>query len=197
MSLKRVGFFGGTFDPIHFGHLNLAISIKEATKLDHIYFSPAHFSPEKKDQLPTASKKARKEMTQLAIEGIEGFSLLEEELDREGPSYTIDTIQNLIAEHPQVQFHLILGEDILEGLLQWKEIEKLLELAPPLVGTRSGAQIPQLTPQVHQAIEKGKIEVSPMEISSTALRERLFQKKFSGHLVPSKVLDYIEMHKLY
>lgn len=194
---KRFGFFGGTFDPIHFGHINLAINILEKRQLDHIFFSPANFSPEKEGKLQVAPKKARKEMTQLAIQGIPQFSLLELELEREGPSYTIDTIRQLIALHPGAQFHLILGEDILEGLPLWKEVEELLNLAPPLMGSRPGAKIPKLPLPIREAVDKGMTLIAPMEICSTDLRERLAQKKYCGHLIPSKVLDYIHAHQLY
>lgn len=195
--MKRFGFFGGTFDPIHLGHLNLARSLLEKHHLDHVFFSPANFSPEKGSVPPKASTKDRKAMVQLAIEGIEEFSLIDLELEREGPSYTIDTIQFLMKEYPEEQFYLILGEDVLEGLPRWKEIDTLLELAPPLVGTRPNAKIPKLPPLIQKTIEKGKTAITPMEISSTDLREGLSQKKAYTDLIPPKVLDYIHTHRLY
>lgn len=195
--MKRIGFFGGTFDPIHFGHLNLAINILEKHHLDHIFFSPANFSPTKGDALPISPNWARKEMTQMAIEDIPQFSLLTLEMEREGPSYTIDTIKELIQQDPRAEFHLILGEDVLEGLPRWKQVEELLNIAPPLTGTRPGAKLPTLPLLIREAVDKGKTDIASMDISSTDLRERLIQKKYCGHLIPAKVLDYIHTHELY
>lgn len=195
--MRKVGFFGGSFDPIHFGHLNLAINILEKKHLDHIFFCPANYSPAKGGNTPIAKNKARKEMTQLAIEGMSSFSLLDTELNREGPSYTIDTIQLLIKQNPHTTFHLILGEDALIGLASWKEISLLLQLARPLIGTRKSDPIPPLPLELQEIVEQGRVPISTMEISSTQLRLRLKQKKYCGHLVPDKVLSYIEAHEVY
>lgn len=195
--MKHAGFFGGTFDPIHFGHLNLAINLLEIHQLDHIYFSPANFSPTKQTTLPVSPNKARKEMTRLAIEGIEQFSLLDIEMEREGPSYTIDTIRDLIKRHKGVQFHLILGEDVLEGLPQWKEVEELLKLAPPLTGTRALDKLPELPQVIRKMVDQGRTDIPSMDISSTDLRKRLSKKMYCGHLIPAKVLDYIHAHDIY
>lgn len=195
--MKRIGFFGGTFDPIHFGHLNLAINLLEKHHLDHIFFSPANFSPTKGEALPISPNWARKEMTEIAIKGISHFSLLTLEMEREGPSYTIITIRELIRQHPSSQFHLILGEDILEGLPRWKEVEELLKIAPPFTGTRTGAKLPVLPLAIREAVDNGRTDIASMDISSTELRKRLIQKKYCGHLIPAKVLDYIQAHALY
>ncbi|NGX26234.1 MAG: putative nicotinate-nucleotide adenylyltransferase [Chlamydiae bacterium] len=194
---RKVGFFGGTFDPIHFGHLNLALQILEIHKLDQIFFSPANFSPEKGESPPTAPKKARKEMVELAIEEIPEFTVIDIELEREGPSYTIDTIKLLQKQMPEVEFYLILGEDILKGLPRWKDVEKLLEMAPPLVGGRHKADSPDLPELIQKKIHKGRTPIPSMEISSTELRTLLHQKKYCGQWIPAKVLDYIHKHKLY
>jgi len=193
----KIGFFGGTFDPIHFGHLNLALQIKEAHKLDQVFFSPANFSPEKRGSHPLAPKKARKEMVELAIEDVPEFTLLDIELEREGPSYTIDTIEFLQEKYKEAQFFLILGEDILSGLPRWKEIERLLTIAPPLVGGRPNAVEPGLPPELDKIIQEGRTSIPSMDISSTELRELLNQKKYCGQWIPAKVLDYIHQHQLY
>lgn len=195
--MKRVGFFGGTFDPIHFGHLNLAINLLEKRLLDQVLFSPASVSPEKTVNPPIASKEARKEMTALAIEDIPEFSLFELELKQEGPSFTIDAIEHLKKESSDVQFYLVLGEDVLPGLPNWKSVRELLKLAPPLVGTRPYDKPIHLPSDLLTYIDKGRVDTPMMEISSTGLRERLLQKKYCGHLVPAKVLDYIRAHGLY
>ncbi len=197
LSRRRVGFFGGTFDPIHLGHLNLALNVLEKHKLDQILFCPANFSPEKEGNLPTATKEQRKEMVEIAIKAIPDFSLLENELRREGPSYTIDTIKQLIAENPDTDFFLILGDDIISGLPKWRGIHELLKLAPPIVGTRLRDEISHLPTGIRKVIEGGVSTIPLMEISSSDVRERLIQKKVCQHLVHAKVLDYIKEKKLY
>lgn len=194
---RRIGFFGGTFDPIHFGHLNLAVQIKEAHQLDQVFFSPANFSPEKTGAPPLAPKKARREMVEIAIADVKEFTLLDIELEREGPSYTIDTIEFLLQKYPDTEFFLILGEDILPGLPKWKDVDRLITLAPPLVGCRPGAKQPLLPSHLEKAIAEGRTIIPSMDISSTELRELLHQKKYCGQWIPSKVLDYIHQHQLY
>jgi len=193
----KIGFFGGTFDPIHFGHLNLALHILETHKLDQIFFSPANFSPEKGESRPLAPKKARKEMVELAIEDVPEFTLIDLELEREGPSYTIDTIEHLKNNYPNANFYLILGGDIIKGLEKWKEIDRLLQMAPPLVGGRPHLQDNFISESIQKKIKEGETTIPSLEISSTDVRERLSQKKSCTHLVPGKVLDYIEEHGLY
>ncbi|NGX59908.1 MAG: putative nicotinate-nucleotide adenylyltransferase [Chlamydiae bacterium] len=193
----KIGFFGGTFDPIHFGHLNLALHILEKHQLDQVFFSPANFSPEKGGGPPAAPKKARKEMVEIAIEEVSEFTVIEIELEREGPSYTIDTIEQLQKQMPGIQFYLILGEDILPGLPNWKDVERLLEMAPPLVGGRPKALTPQLPSVIQEKIDKGQTPIPSMDISSTELRELLHQKKYCRQWIPAKVLDYIHKHGLY
>lgn len=193
----KVGFFGGTFDPIHFGHLNLALSILEANQLKQVFFSPANYSPEKKKNPPIAPKEARKEMIELAIEDIPEFTVIEDEIEREGPSYTIDTIRALEKRHPHMQFHLILGKDVLDRLAEWKEVEELLALAPPLIGARPGNHLPSLPTDLKKKIKAGETPIPTMEISATEIRQRLREGKYCGHLLPAKVIDYIKQHRLY
>ena len=203
--LKKVGFYGGTFDPIHFGHLNLAITLFEEHNLDQVFFCPAAVSPEKVIRLPFSTKEHRREMTQLAIEDIEPFFLIDYELEKEGPSYTIETIRSLIQNYTDMQFFLLLGEDTLAGFSKWKEVDQLVELAPPLIGTRppkeSGGtfenMLSDLPSHLQEIIRKGVTPIAPMEISSTALRGRLMQKKYCGHLIPTKIIDYIKRYNLY
>lgn len=195
--LKKVGFFGGTFDPIHFGHLNLAISLAEARGLDELLFCPAYLSPGKQEAHPVFGGVDRLEMVRLAIEGIPLFKTLDWELHREGPSYTIDTIRYLKSIRPKDQFFLVLGKHAAEEIGGWKEANELVKVATPLVAIRPGGSSPCQGTPFEQVIAKGAIEVPSMEISSTTIRERLRQKKPCNHLVPSKVLDYIESKRLY
>lgn len=194
---KRIGFFGGTFDPIHFGHLNLAIEMQEKHHLNEVFFCPANCSPEKHHLPPMVEGKHRQIMTALGIEDIPGFSLITYELERSFPSYTIDTIRMLKKEHPDAEFYLILGEDILVSFSKWKEVEELVKLAHPLVGTRPGSKISFLPEVLQVKIKPGMTTINVMEISSTMLRLRLNKRLYCGHLVLTKVLDYIYEHNLY
>jgi nicotinate-nucleotide adenylyltransferase len=196
---KAVGFFGGTFDPIHFGHLHLALQMMEKHELDEVLFCPAALSPFKGNQPPPHAKEHRRRMVELAISPIERFSLLERELLQDGPSYTIETIRWLISKKEATRFHLILGEDALEHLSHWKEFEELLTLAPPLIGSRlrEVKKIPSSLASVANLIEEGLTPIPILEISSTMLRDRLKKHLYCGHLIPAKVLDYIEENDLY
>jgi len=201
--VKKVGFFGGTFDPIHFGHINLALQIYEICNLDHILFCPARCSPDKKNDPPRANFAKRAEMVKLAIEGIPHFSMTTIEDKQEGLSYTIDTLKFLKNDNPQyrnVDFYLILAEDSIKTFYQWKEVKELCSLAPPLIGVRKehslvlqGHKGQELAPY----IQKGFIKTKIIEISSTEIRDRIKQKLYSGHLLPFKVVDFIGQNELY
>jgi nicotinate-nucleotide adenylyltransferase len=168
--MKKVGFFGGSFDPIHFGHIALAIQLMEAHKLDEVLFCPAFCSPFKTATPPMAMPKQRLEMLKLALE-IPEFKISTVELDRGGPSYSIETIRALQKEG--VQYRLLLSDEAAAHLEQWKDTQELLKLAPPLIGPRE------------------------IQISSTQIRARLKKKLYCGHLVSAKVLEYIHTHRVY
>ncbi len=193
--MRRVGYFGGSFDPIHLGHLHLAIEIAERHKLDEILFCPNSQSPHKKETPPKAPKDHRRAMTTAAIAPLPQFNLLDTELQKTGPCYTIDTIETLLATGPKSRYFLVLGEDSLRKLHAWKNVEELLKLAPPLIGTREGkstfkAPLPKL-------LQKGLTPIPILQVSSTAIRERLKKGLYCGHLLPAKVWDYIQQHQLY
>jgi len=200
---KAVGFFGGSFDPIHFGHIHLALQMLEKHSLDEILFCPASLSPFKSNQPSSHTKEHRRHMVELAISPIKKFSLFDWELKKEGPSYTIDTIKWLLAESEKMKkkehFYLILGEDALEHLSEWKEYEQLLRYAPPLIGSRlrEEKKIPSSLSSLSSSISKGLTPIPLLEISSTMVRERLKKGLYCGHLVPAKVLDYIQENTLY
>jgi len=198
---KKVGFFGGTFDPIHLGHLNLAIQIGEKRKLDEILFCPAFLSPLKEKSPPQASGLQRLQMAALALEDLPHFHVTALEIERGSTSYTIDTIRTLIQEEgKQKEFFLLLAEDVAYSLDKWKEPEELLSLAPPLVGTRFGFErqkINRLSPSIQSFLEEGECKIASMDISSTDIRKRLKKYLYCGHLLSRKVLDYIYDNQLY
>jgi nicotinate-nucleotide adenylyltransferase len=169
--MKTIGFFGGSFDPIHFGHLHLAIQMLEKEGIDEVLFCPAYCSPFKMDLPPAASGKDRFKMIQLAIADVPAFRVTPIEIELPGASFTVDTLSKL--REPNVSYRLILSHEIAAHFHGWKDPEKIRKLASPVVGTRT------------------------LAISSTDIRERLKKKLYCGHLVPKEALDYIAKHGLY
>ena len=192
---KVIGLFGGSFDPIHWGHINLALQIKELGKLDHVLLCPAATSPFKVDQPPKASGSDRLEMCRLVLEDVPGLEVTDMELQRGGVSYAIDTVREL------GNVRLILAEDAWPRLHQWKEAEKLIQLAKPLTGSRHGNHPfdePHLSLDSMKILKSGRHSTAVMEISSTEIRRRLYEGgHYLGHWVPGKVIDYIKHNKLY
>lgn len=178
-----IGFFPGTFDPIHLGHLNLAIRLKEAAGLKEVWFCPAFRSPFKLG-IETASPEDRLKMVQLAIKGIKGFRVLDLEIRKGAPSYTIDTIRELIQKTGE-HFRLILGEDNVTDFTKWKEADKLAELAPLLIGARTGCRL------------ESALLIPLYDISATDIRLRREEGLYIGHQVPASVLSHIKKNKLY
>ncbi len=201
--MARVGFFGGSFDPIHNGHLNLALQIFEAHQLDQIYFCPTSQSPHKRLNPPVASKEDRRAMVVAAIAPLPQFTFLDVEIQKSGPVYTIDSIRLLLKTDKDKKKHyfLILGEDALERFHEWKEVEELVAIAPPLIGTREAGDkgaFPKTVPKsVAAAVKKGMTKTSLMEISSREIRQRMASSLYCGHLLPAKVWDHINQNQLY
>jgi len=197
-------FFGGSFDPIHFGHINLAIRMQEKMELDGILFSPAFCSPHKKEAPPHAKPEDRCVMVTRAIADIEGFELSDWESSQKGYSYTIDALHFLSEQYAlqgeEISWKLILAEDSITHFYRWKRAKDLLIIAPPLIGMRRGfVQDFDSYPDQKLAhlLQKNCIEIPMMDISSTDIRNRLKKKQFCGHLLPGKVLDFIYKHHLY
>jgi len=191
-----VGFLGGSFDPIHLGHLNLAITIFEQVELDLILFCPALVSPTKQHAPPIASPEHRLNMVRIGLEGLPFCRAYEVELNRPPPSYTVDTIRGIEAE----KIKLIVHEDVAYTLDQWKEAEELLRLAPPLVGSAfglDGEKLSRLPRSMGVTLCAGVYRIPLMDISSTVIRDRLRRGRYCGHLLPEKVVDYIHQNRLY
>jgi nicotinate-nucleotide adenylyltransferase len=194
MAKKKVGFFGGTFDPIHFGHINLALQIKEKKALDEVIFCPAFVSPHKLDTPPFVSKEKRLKMLTLALKELPFFSISDFELKQEKPSFTVDTVVNFLNDKNEL--YLILSEETLLHLPSWKNVEKLLKLAPPLVGCSENYKL--TNQDLRSLVSKDSlVPINWMQINSTYIRQRLNKKLFCGHLVPKEVLDYIHQNNLY
>lgn len=202
---KQIGIYGGTFDPFHFGHLNLAFEIMEKRFLDEVWFVPAQINPHKRHSLPI-SVHHRLAMLHAALDQLPFFKIKDLELERPPPSYTIDTIRTIIEEGknscPSPQFYFIMGEDAMTGFSQWHLSKEIIKLVPLLIGSRYGfwkGHMEQLAgeEEIRQALQQGLIQTSMMDISSSNVRERLHKNLYCGHLVPTNVLNYIQQNQLY
>jgi nicotinate-nucleotide adenylyltransferase len=192
---QKIGLFGGSFDPFHFGHLNLVVNLLEHANLDQILICPAKSTAFK---TPHTSIEHRVQMLQLVIEEIPSFTLLDWEIQMQKP-YTIDTVKRL-KKNEEIDLFLLLGEDLLPSLHLWHQVEELLNLAKPLVASRFTASQPidlKVSSQAKIKLEKGFVKIPLIEISGKTIRQRLQQKKICKHLVPSKILDYIQLNHLY
>lgn len=196
--MTRVGFFGGTFDPIHFGHLNLAIELREHWSIERVLFCPTLINP-LKERRSLVSCSDRLKMVELAIGEVEGFSLLDWECRNQTVSYTVDTLQRLKKAEPNAELFLFIGEDTARSLHQWKAPERVIEIASPLVASRVNGHAEPLkgSPSLIEALEAGWTKTRVMEISATEIRERVARGDSVSHLVPRKVLDHIIENQLY
>lgn len=199
----RIGIFGGSFDPIHLGHLILAECCRETARLDQVWFMPSSLSPHKQDGAH-GSDRQRTEMIELAIGGHEAFVLSKMELERGGVSYTVDTLEQLHQDHPEDEFFFLIGDDSLESFASWRTPQRICELAIPLVVNRPGSgevDLSLLKPFVSEdrfgEIKKWKIECPKIEISSTDLRARVRGGNSIRFLTPRGVEKYIETQQVY
>ncbi|MFQ5728811.1 MAG: nicotinate (nicotinamide) nucleotide adenylyltransferase [Waddliaceae bacterium] len=202
--LGKVGLFGGTFDPIHFGHLNMAEELMKAKNLEEVWLCPAFMNPHKIDQ-QSAPIGHRLKMVQLAISDQPRFKLLDVEAKRKGPSYTVDTLRQLVAEEqarpsPR-RIHLIISDELALDFFHWHKPQEIIRLASLLIGSRlrSSKKPPPLEgdPCICRAIESGWTPTSVKGISSTEIRRKLSKGLNCEFLVPRKVLDYIYQNNLY
>jgi nicotinate-nucleotide adenylyltransferase len=190
-----IGIFGGTFDPIHFGHINLALEMKEKHHLDEVWFIPAKVNPFKLDKKLQPLEHRRK-MVELALEDIPGFKVHDVESQREGPSFTVDTIRLLTSENPDKTFRLLLSDETADHFYRWREPEEICKMAPLLIGTRhfTGDHPPTFK---GISAPEAWTPIRMLVISATDIRSRLKNGLYCGHLVPKKVLDYIYRYRLY
>ena len=212
--MPPIGIFGGTFDPIHFGHLRLAEEMAAALGLSRVLFMPAGQPPHR--EVPLISAAHRLEMVRLAIAGNSFFAVDAREVQREQPSYTVESLSSLRDElGPDQPMWLLLGADAFLGLASWHQWQRLFGLANIAVVTRPGAQSLQpddmeeplksevLNRQVADHTAAGPAgsvwfqHMTPLEISATAIRDILGQQGSVRYLLPDTVLNYIYEHQLY
>lgn len=186
--MKRVGILGGTFDPPHIGHFIIADEVRAALQLDEIWFIPNNEPPHKGKAL--TDNNHRLAMLQLVIKENECFRVNTIELEREGKSYTIDTIYALNELHPDIKFYFIIGGDMVEYLPHWKDIDELVKMIE-FVGVKR-----------HQYDLKSpypvkEVQIPLIDISSTEIRKRIKSGEPFQFYLPKEVYRYIKEHRLY
>ena len=198
---KRVGIMGGTFNPIHFGHLIIAEAAYEAYNLDEVLFVPSGVSY-MKDQSEILDAKKRVHMTGLAIEDNPHFALSTIEIDREGNSYSYETLEELKKQNPDVEYYFILGADSLLYLEKWKNPDRLMATCTLLTAVRDDCDEEKIQDAIKYLQDKydAKIVLLPtprLDISSTMIRKRVQEGKSIRYMVPDSVIDFIQKHDIY
>lgn len=200
----RLGIFGGTFDPVHFGHLALAEECLAAAGLDEVWLVPAA-SPPHKGGKKLSRFDQRKEMLELAIAGNEKFKVEPMEADRPGPSFTIDTLEEIQKRKPNDELFLIIGGDSALEFSTWKDPAKIASLATIIVRIRPGVNMPTEQEFISQlgkelgVLPKVIFVAGPpyLDVSSSLLKERVSNNKSVRYLLPRAVEVYIQQKKLY
>jgi nicotinate-nucleotide adenylyltransferase len=192
----RVGVLGGTFDPVHRGHLTLALAARDELALDEVLFVPAG-QPWRKAGRIVAPADDRLAMLRLALEGQPAFRVETLELDRPGPSYTADTLEALRAARPDDELFCILGEDALADLPNWVRPERILELSTLVVARREG--VPRAAGERLTGLNERVVwlQMPLVPVSATAIRERVRRGEPIGEMVPPAVAAYIRERGLY
>lgn len=204
MMENKIILFGGTFDPVHKGHIEVALCAMQKIGADKIILIPARRSPHKHKQ-PIASDVDRIAMLQLAVENNKAFQISNVELNRAEPSYTIDTIYQMREKFGQdCELYLLIGADMLRDLPLWHKINTLLEECNICVMNRGGYEKPdfdslrgKLSPEKIQNLRNNMIETPMIDISSTEIRQALLNNADASQFLDPKVLDYIKRRKLY
>ncbi len=188
----KEGIFGGTFDPPHIGHLIAAESARRALELDRIRFIPAAVPPHKRGRTDITPAPVRLEMVKRAVAGNPGFLVDDQELKRKGPSYTVDTIQQLCTEFPSTEFTLLIGMDNLADFPAWKEPERIRSLAKVVVLSRPAVEKP---PRKREGFRL--VTIPLIEVSSSSIRQMVRQGRSIRYLVPERVVEVIVRERLY
>ena len=199
----RLGIFGGSFDPVHYGHLLLAETCREQCRLDQVWFLPAGVPPHKQTRT-LAPAKARVEMLELAVAGNEHFAVSTLEIERGGVSYTVDTLRPLKERQPGDELFLLMGADSLREMVTWREPVEICRLAIPVVVHRAGSPEPDfavlsalVASQRLAEIRLYQVEMPIVDLSSTDLRQRAGEGRSLRYRTPRAVEKYIQTQGLY
>ncbi len=194
----RLGLFGGTFDPIHQGHLILAEQCRESCRLDRVWFVVTGAPPHKQGDRTAVGH--RLEMVRIAIAGHSAFSVSEIEASRPGPHYSVETLEAIRRDHPGDELFFLIGADSLADLPAWREPARIAQLATIVVVNRPGidcpppARLPDFGPEAQPLLS---VTIPPIGIASSDLRRRLAEGRSVRYMVPRGVQAYIEAQGLY
>jgi len=194
----KLGLLGGTFDPVHMGHLILAENCLHACQLDALWFLPTGIPPHK-DASQLTPGADRVAMLQLAVAGHPQFSVHTIECDRAGVAYTVDTLEQVHREHPQAELAFLIGGDSLCDLPNWRSPQRIAELAQLVAVNRGGNQRPPIPENLAEPVVSRiqQVSIPGIEISATEIRQRVRSGMSIRYLVPRAVEIYIEQHGLY
>ncbi|MCQ2008470.1 MAG: nicotinate-nucleotide adenylyltransferase [Sporolactobacillus sp.] len=189
---KRIGIFGGTFDPPHLMHLLIAEEALEACELDQVWFLPSYQPPHVHEKKARASAKQRADMVRLSIMDNEQFAVCTAELERKGKSYTVDTFRGLKKTYPDDDFYFILGADMVDDLPTWHQVDELCRLTSFIAFKRPGY------PEAHPDFaDVHYIDMPKVDLSSSFLRERLKSGRSCRYFIKDAVINYIKERGLY
>ena len=199
---KRIGVLGGSFDPLHYGHLILAEQIRQEADLDLVILVPAYVNPFK-EEVPPADGKHRMAMLELAVGDHRFFEISDIELRREGPSYTYDTLTQLKeGSYPDDELYFIMGTDSFYALEHWHKAEELIENFSFLIGMRKGYDEDELKRTIDRLKQQYPLRaeyfcIPELEISSTEIKQRIRDGRSVRFMLPDKVIEYIRDNELY
>ncbi len=199
--MRYLGIMGGTFDPIHYGHLVAAEGARHDLKLEKVIFIPAGRPPNKPNSCITELW-LRYRMTCLAAASNPFFEVSPIEVERTGPSYTVDTVQMISRLYPGAQIYFIIGSDALIDIHNWKDIDRLLTICRFVAAARPGYQIDELWKKLNNLIGYLRLNIICMEvpalaISSTDIRQRVREGRPIKYLLPEPVEDFVIKNQLY
>lgn len=196
MSRRRVGVMGGTFDPVHHGHLVAASEVQASFDLDEVVFVPTG-QPWQKSDRQVSPAEHRYLMTVIATASNPRFTVSRVDIDRDGPTYTIDTLRDLAAQQPGADLFFITGADALTEIFTWRDAADLFELAHFVGCTRPGYEMDAESLRGIPADRVTILEIPALAISSTDCRRRTAAGQPVWYLVPDGVVQYIAKHNLY
>jgi len=196
----KTGIFGGTFDPIHLGHMIIAEQVADELALGRVIFVPGGIPPHKEASSVRASAEDRLAMVEAAVEGNERFSVDRVEVDAGRPMYSVETVPILKEQAPDDDWYFITGADEVSNLLTWKDPDLLLEEAVMVAATRPGydlSKLGHLESRLQNFDRIFPVECSRVDISATGIRRRILQGKSIRYLVPDRVYEVILERNLY